>query len=851
MTKVNSFVQAYVCDDLVMRHRQRLRTSGKLFEGLRVALVLRNSLQNKVYTRIVTAGGGHVLPVTSLGQLCRTWRELSLETLDFVVIDDTTHDHWEEWKGILKLSTNLKLRHIQYKYFFLCITQCRRVDISDFLVDKSEKTENNKRQSGDSSSSEQLKKMRRTEPEVVTLESDEDSDDEDDIQILEQKLFSRKPENLRRVYIEKSSNLNTSCEVIDLGDTDDENVPKECYNSAGLSSGLKQAISKLQQKPRPFIRKSNSPEKKKLLSPALSSANIPRQDDEDEEDIEVLDEKKASEDNKSRSSQVLDRKAIMFQTGLRNLLNQNADDKSQSSVEEEARTEAGSVEAVEVPSPTHLFPSLSLERWGEAEDPLARVCLVLDCVLERQHLTGECITVGLVSSRTNKYLKREGGRAGSPQQVDSSVREEFAQKYSDLASGEEDQSLSSQINQASNILSSLKFLQCYTGHLSHPTPAIINSLLMSCLLGNQSRMVVEKTVDYLEVAVYRFLSCVSSNVITYTAWLELILSSCRTVNITQLSSFSLQDKRDTVACQAFFKLLVREFSSDSPEPGAVLLAEFLVGLCQRDLQLWWRSQKNDRDSYPVLYYLLGDSSTSLVSTVKTVLAPVYSHLLSAPYSERLGLVRRLLTMSGILLSHLDTVNKQSYINTGSKLELAGLVAGVMAEWYRETQSGQSLWCELMLLQPDWFSLLVARQLLSLLTSSRVKVSSLTDLTAALARLSVEEREGGVGRCVDILQYRAVSCCHLHTILRTVWDSSNSSNSVFNMINRLDKTQEKTYKDKSKTKIVKFRSGVTFRMTSIVDDLNLLAEFVHGLRRVECHSSQLSSLLFKMTDSKSF
>ena len=57
MTQVNSFVQAFVCDDLVMRHRQRLRTSGKLFEGLRVALVVRNSLQNKVYTRIVRLGG--------------------------------------------------------------------------------------------------------------------------------------------------------------------------------------------------------------------------------------------------------------------------------------------------------------------------------------------------------------------------------------------------------------------------------------------------------------------------------------------------------------------------------------------------------------------------------------------------------------------------------------------------------------------------------------------------------------------------------------------------------------------------------------------------------------------------
>ena len=66
-------MQAYVCDPLVQRHRQRLRAEGRLFQGLRVAVVLRNSLQNKVYTRIVRLGGGEVLPVSSLEQLCQTW----------------------------------------------------------------------------------------------------------------------------------------------------------------------------------------------------------------------------------------------------------------------------------------------------------------------------------------------------------------------------------------------------------------------------------------------------------------------------------------------------------------------------------------------------------------------------------------------------------------------------------------------------------------------------------------------------------------------------------------------------------------------------------------------------------
>ena len=129
------------------------------------------------------------------------------------------------------------------------------------------------------------------------------------------------------------------------------------------------------------------------------------------------------------------------------------------------------------------------------------------------------------------------------------------------------------------------------------------------------------------------------------------------------------------------------------------------------------------------------------------------------------------------------------------------------------------------------------------------MSSLSDLTTALGRLSVEERGGSVGRCVDILHYRAVSSCHLHTTLRTLWQAldSDKSGAVFAMMNRLERTEEKTYHDKSKTKIVRFRSGVTFKMSNIVEDLNQLAGFVNGRERVPSLHDHLPSLLFKMTN----
>ena len=247
-----------------------------------------------------------------------------------------------------------------------------------------------------------------------------------------------------------------------------------------------------------------------------------------------------------------------------------------------------------------------------------------------------CLTV-TSSTVPSNYLKSKTSRGrGEPRQVDSSVREEFYHKYQERRS-ETEESLTSEINQICNVLSTLKFLQSYTSHLTQPTRAILHNLLSSCLRHNQSSLVVERI--YLEVSLYRFLSCVSSGVMTYQAWLEIILSACRTGPNISYHSFNLNNKQDTAACLAFFRLLFTEFSSDQAgREGAVLLAEFPVRLYQKDLQLWWKQHKAER--LPVLYYLLGDSTTSLVSNIKKFVSPVYRGLLEAPYSDKLSLVRR-------------------------------------------------------------------------------------------------------------------------------------------------------------------------------------------------------------------
>ena len=63
-----------------------------------------------------------------------------------MVLDDSRQAHWSEWKEVLKTSENLKLKQIQYKYFFNCITQCDRVNVDNFLIE---------------------------DPEIVTIDSDQ------------------------------------------------------------------------------------------------------------------------------------------------------------------------------------------------------------------------------------------------------------------------------------------------------------------------------------------------------------------------------------------------------------------------------------------------------------------------------------------------------------------------------------------------------------------------------------------------------------------------------------------------------------------------------------------------------
>ena len=813
--------RAFICDDLVMDHRRRRHELGGLFEGIKAVFVLDNQIQSKVYTRIVRAGGGEVLAFTTLRQLLDNIAELG-DDLNLVIIDDDTHPDWGDWSQAVKDRREVgkwsNLRHVQYRFIFTSITKCNLVSLSDFLILESEKEmENNKREHVNEEPTLPAKRFRR-DPLVVDLESESD---EDDIEILQQKLMARRKTNTPRIYIEKNYNG----PVIDLDSSDDEqdgNSDHVIQPSGGISLGLRRAISALQPQ-HGLIRRTQD-----------------KGEDDPDDDIEIVET--------VGGSKLTEKKLSLFQSRLKQLQQEDAcvDVESESSQDESIPEHA--VRPPSPDKPVHVEPitiaptATPVPQFGANDKSFLKV---VDCILERQTITGECLTAGWVTARTIKYDKHgEASHQRRTEFVDSSVREEFYQKYLERE-GEDANSLKIQLNKASNILSSLRFLSDYTSSSVHPTPAILNNLMVDCILQQDSQIISARVLDYLDLCLTRQLSSVSSGIMERSAWVNTILSSLRPADKTNFDSFDVNNKQDTARCAAFFQGIIRDLCRNK-SPGAAALLEFITDLCQKDLQILWRQQKNTAsNSWPLLFYLLGDNPSGVSQFVKKNVINLYTSCLKLSDNSLMRTVRRLVTISAVLSASMDAANKQSYINSGTKLELASSLARGLHSWLKEAGDDRRLSMELSLLQPDWFALLVSRQLTSLLSGS--KLSSVAEITASLASLSLDTASHvSIHTCTEALLYRTVSTCHLHTLLRSTWSADSGDRAglgVFSLMSRLDKVKMKDKEEERK--VVRFRSGVSVKLPLITQDLATIAEYIEK-NASQSASDSIMALLFRMT-----
>ena len=593
--------KAYVCDDLVLHHRRRRLQLGGIFSEMRAAFVLSNPRQGAVYTRLVRAGGGHVLPHSTLRQLIDNSEDIAAD-LNFVIIDNDQHPDWAQWSQIVQRRRDVgqwkSLRHVQYKYLFNIITKCDPVSVREFLIDDTEKMMVDSKREHASNDDQIVKRFKR-DPLIVNLDSDSD----DDIEVLEAKLKSQKLGRNRRVYFEK----NYTGEVITIEDDEKEDADAEedpiiSQQSSRLSVGLQQAISALQPQRRP-----------------LHSSSRSRPVDTAEDEVEVVMQKQAE----ARKSTAVDARSALFQSRLRSLQSDGDEvgsESSQSQDEAEAvtsrdRSPSPVVEPVEILPPAQLIPEL------EATDKLLHK--VVDCLLERQSITGECATVGWAVCRAAKYDKHgEAPRRTGTRLVDSSVREEFNQKFVEAEAGQEQQ-----LSQVSSTVSSLRFLGPYTSLTTHPTPAILHRLMLDCVLRQDSAALATLALQLLHLALGRHLACLSAGLLARDQWVAALLSACRPSDLTDFDSFDLENKQDTARCAVFFQTILRDLRQQPGRRGAAQLLEFLVTAATRDLQLAWRPQRSSapRPAHlPLAFHLLGDTNQAVMATIKKLVVPLYT-----------------------------------------------------------------------------------------------------------------------------------------------------------------------------------------------------------------------------------
>ena len=199
-------------------------------------------------------------------------------------------------------------------------------------------------------------------------------------------------------------------------------------------------------------------------------------------------------------------------------------------------------------------------------------------------------------------------------------------------------------------------------------------------------------------------------------------------------------------------------------------------------------------------------------------------------------MRRLVGVCGLLVAGLDSANKQSYVHCGLKMELAASLAAGLHSW-----DPDQLWAELQLLQPSWLALLVSRQL------ARVSGSGVAQVTAALAQLELEP----VARVAAVSQlYRGLATAQLHAVARVVWARRSSAPlTTFALMARLDRVKEAA--QEKERQVVRLRSGVSVKVAPMVEDLNTIAQYIHGTATVPDTAPSILALLFKMSSCDNF
>ena len=438
---------------------------------------------------------------------------------------------------------------------------------------------------------------------------------------------------------------------------------------------------------------------------------------------------------------------------------------------------------------------------------------ILSTLMKRYKTTDEGLAIGNINSRTLKYDKNREGPPPAGVMTLKHIEPDFR-------TGNDGERIL-------NVTSSLLRLSLETSSTQQPTAYLLNVVLSKLLLQGDDDNVKTESKKYLE----KFLSLHLTSG-KREDWLWLILSACRSLEDQKsFRKFDITNTHDLHSCSMFFSETVSQVIKDYD--GCETFLAVFVKILLKDFEFWW---KHCKGNFPIFYYLVGGPQANILKRIERSVLKLYEASLSLRRENcsMLTPVRKLLSMSALLVSRLDSLNSQVSINSGEKLKLAARLASVL-----ETAqlSSRELYLELSLLQPSWLSALVCQNLLS----------SLYDINAA--RSLKEILQSGTGqssqdlRLQYLLELTSSKLCSFqqaHTIFRANWFYVRSPQKEFKIFKHM-KLEEEEYN--STNKMIKYEE-VGVKLATIVENVNTIRNIANN--KSEDIKGSISALFFKMT-----
>jgi len=275
----------------------------------------------------------------------------------------------------------------------------------------------------------------------------------------------------------------------------------------------------------------------------------------------------------------------------------------------------------------------------------------------------------------------------------------------------------------------------------------------------------------------------------------------------------------------------------------------IVKICQRDFELWWKhhrrtEHKDNRElSYPILFYLL-EGRRNFIENVSKSIFKIYKSKV-ANETEDLSSIRKLVSMSGLLASHLDWQDKNGLLSR-TKCYKVKLAAKLQLIFAKSDLSSDDLYIELNLLKPAWLSLLVSRKYL--MKEKDRDLKSVKDVLNQVEDLS-SSCDSDMLACRDTLVMKMFAVMNFHTIIRTHWHfhtaANKTRNTVFSGMNRLQKDPHRA------PNVWKLKSDVALMKQNLVEDSNEIICFHNQEKVLDAKSGVLKSAFFKMSSCLDF